>query len=169
MSEMSSREAISWLVGQGVDEATAAEMVESGSVRVIAPKADPVWSARSMLSRTLELVQTGWCQHEQARSRRGIGCEPSAAIARAWSLDGAINLAYAEAVDATLDGLDPTFHSGQCLAERTRLVDALETHLDTDRRRDTASIEYWNDVEGRTQQDVLALCAAVLVAIEARS
>ena len=153
-------------------------------VRIVSAVAGPVWSARSMLSRALELVQVGWCQHEQARDAGRGGLQPDDPNATAWSLDGAINLACAEAVaevtefDRFNETGDGPAKRAQCLAERERLVDALETAIAAAERKGTphrfafvaypsTELSYWNDATGRTQEDVICLCQTVLAELGA--
>jgi len=170
-TKLTKQESIAKLMAAGMSKAQAHELVASDRVRVVSAVAYPVWHPHSMLSRALELVQSGWCQHDQARRVRmnvqpvrfgGLwtpptagtaGCEPDDPAAIAWSLDGAIDRAHSEAVEHDSE----RFRCDDALGQ---LVTALENHID-DRE-----IVYWNDDPARTQADVVELCRAVLLELE---
>ena len=158
-TELTKQESIAKLQAAGLTKAQAHELVASDRVRVVSAESYPVWHPHSMLSRALELVQSGWCQHEQARraARFGpllagtAGCEPDDPAAVQWSLDGALHRARIEAADnATMR---------ECENGWIRAVDALASHLNRE-------VVYWNDDAGRTQADVVELCRAVLLELE---
>lgn len=164
----------------GLTPEQALAAAKDPQVRVIVPQGPPTWSAEAMCARALELVQIGWCQFEQARDKSGNACEPSFLGAEYWTADGAINLAYGEAVAACLHAWEPKVaeYAIRCQRERQTLIEGLEARIEqwdiqTDRwyhsdgHGDVALPElcYWNDDDTRAQDEVARLFAEHLEAL----
>lgn len=94
-----------------------------------------------ILDSARDLVAHGWCQHAMARDRRGTDVDPSSVDACAWSASGAVLAAWRKACP-TDDLLDDAFTS--LVHANAALAGSVPTTTDE-----------WNDVAGRTQEQVL--------------
>jgi hypothetical protein len=106
--------------------------------------------ARAILENGRDLVAQGWTQGAYARDRAGDPVHPWNAQARAWSVMGAIVCG-----DETHQGRVPM----GMLADAVIAVGAV---------LDTASLDDWNDMPGRTQADALAAFDAAIASVAER-
>ena len=106
--------------------------------------------ARAVLENGRDLVAQGWTQGAYARDRAGEPVHPWNAQARAWSVLGAIVCG-----DETHQGRVPI---GMLAYAVMAVGDVL----------DTASLDGWNDMPGRTQADALAAFDAAIASVAER-
>lgn len=113
-----------------------------------------------VLKRAAELLASGWCQNRAARWHDGSTCEISAKRrAAAYCLTGAL-------VQATLE-LDSNAHlySVTEVPAHRDAVDRLTAHPQL-RHTANRSLMYWNDRQGQTQAEVVALVRETIACLK---
>jgi hypothetical protein len=108
---------------------------------------------RRMLVAAHELVREGWCQGAAARDASGRPISPSSAFANAWSAPGALERAWSREQDRL------GFRLGLKVFQRANLAVAAAAG-------DVP--QAWNDVRGRTHEEVLAVLAAAIDDVDGR-
>src|SRR5919197_401212 len=108
-------------------------------------------TADEILRRSRERILDGWCQGADARDERGREVPPWSDEARSWSILGAV--AGTGGADGGLDAV-PVARLGEAVV-------ALGEAAETD------SLVRWNDVAGRTQDEVVALFDRALALLPA--
>jgi hypothetical protein len=98
--------------------------------------------ARRFLSDVRGLIESSWTQQAEARAADGSPIDPWEPVAVSWSLLGALVAVYERRVRA--DGQVAAF--GALARSCVRLAEVVESDL----------LSAWNDVPGRTQEDVVA-------------
>jgi hypothetical protein len=104
-------------------------------------------TAAAMVSEARRLVESGWCQGAHARDDAGREVPSWSEEATSWSLLGALLASWHRHDAKELNG-DVVAH----LADAHALGRATEV---LGKVVGTASLEHWNDAEGRTQADVI--------------
>lgn len=95
-------------------------------------------TTKEALIKTRELIAAGWCQWSYAKDKDGLAVNFDDPEACKYCLTGALN------------SVTPS------LSTQRSVRDLLYTEAGED------SLAYWNDTEGRTQQDVLDLLDKVI-------
>ena len=90
-------------------------------------------------------IEQGWCQGESARGSRGTYIDPAASEAQEWCPLGALDYVCYRNAYSYYDGA------------RTALAKAMRS----------ASVSDWNDMLGRTKEEVLAAFDRAIAAAEA--
>lgn len=92
-----------------------------------------------------EYIQKGWCQHVNAKDRKGEVCGPFDPMAERWCLVGALHAAYSE---------------DTMLRERatSRLFKAIAKESGG---FEGYTLAAWNDTIKRTQAEVVALLQSI--------
>lgn len=99
--------------------------------------------ARRFLSDVRSLIESSWTQQAEARAADGSPIDPWESSAVAWSLLGALVTVYDRRVRA--DGQAAAV--GALARACARLAEVVDSDL----------LSAWNDVPGRTREDVLAV------------
>lgn len=100
-------------------------------------------TALMTLERAKKHIERGWCQKAYAVDAHGAPTLNHFPEARCWCAVGALRRACSE---FGLDALDST-----------PAIKQLAQHIESEEVSDTDAVLEWNDVEGRTQQEVLDL------------
>jgi hypothetical protein len=117
-------------------------------------------TAAAMVSEARRLVESGWCQGAHARDAARREVPSWSEEATSWSLLGALLASWHQHDAQGLDG-DVVAH----LADAHALGRATEVLGEA---VGTASLERWNDDEGRTQADVIDAADRALRLLEDR-
>lgn len=100
-----------------------------------------------LIDKAIEKVRQGWCQGASARGPNGFPCSPLASTACAWCMDGA------------LECVSPRQNPGDRMSPKyRRAVNYLNTACFAD---GSNGFTAWNDMEGRTQQQVITVMQKV--------
>lgn len=110
-------------------------------------------SVERILESAIESIKTGWTQEKMARNSDGHEVDPTDDSACRWCLIGAL-LKSTQNADGSV--------SMDLGSEYRDVTDTLKALIGEDR------LSLWNDAEGRTQEDVLALLNAASILQEAR-
>jgi hypothetical protein len=103
-----------------------------------------------VLQRAKRLVRKGWCAGYEARDSQDVDCFADSVIACKWCATGSITRATTEIVGVSGEG-----HPVAGL-----LIEELETALH-DAGEAVYELPGWNDIEGRTADDVVGLMTKV--------
>lgn len=104
---------------------------------------DEYETALMTLKRARQHIKRGWCQKAYAVDAHGAPTLDHFPEARCWCAVGAIRRACSE---FGLDSLDSI-----------PAVKQLAQHIESEEVSDTEAVLEWNDVEGRTKEEVLKL------------
>ena len=101
--------------------------------------------ARQLATLSREKLNKGWCQGHLTVDRNGNGCAANSHLAVAWSLEGSIIYAssYFARYDDWLNAVIEVWPRLEQLCQPT--------------------VSRWNDAEGRTQEEVVALMNSIRV------
>lgn len=101
--------------------------------------------AEAFLLDVRELIESAWTQKAEARTVGGVPIDPWKPGAVSWSLLGALVAVY----DRRVRSEGEVLAAGSLRAACGRLADVVDCDLLTE----------WNDLPGRTQEEVLAALA----------